>query len=397
MALHIFDTYIEPTSARKQVNLDARTTQELVDEFQMSQQHLNDHTWVLTKSYTMLFQSAVHAVKFQLEKDTFPRFVRWGEWLKFVARKGDSLLASIAVLKTAHQFSFTDSDFVDHIVLDKDIAFFKELTKDSFDWDLVGSRAILNNAGTISAFINKKKLFPQVSFYQNAILGKWCGILNYPFELVKNIVLPARCTERYDRNVIGFKYYDFFTPEQLKNKYPHIQISTERSCIITRVQAQLPWPFKTVRSTTWASCCVYEPQNQTIFLLHKPCKHEVSDNEANPSWINHYDYCYFAVTKIDESRTLFYQIHIVDLGGLAQKAIKLLFFDRGVTLTKYIIRELEEEQKNPRPLEEDDPYLRIMRDAEERVSNCTSTIAADSNSCTLNSHMGMQNTCTDAL
>jgi hypothetical protein len=351
-ALYIYKNFIGETCS-KQVNLCSIIVKELSSHFEESQQSMNENEWKISLSYKELFKHAAKAIEFQLLRDSFVRFVRSDKWVRYVEKKGSEYLNKVAVLKMAHKLSYRDEDFVEYIVEDKDIDFFKELEKDSLNWKLIGSKFISKSEGSIHAFRMKSDYFPEVSFYKGSKLLKWSGILNYNFEHCWKVLFSMNSIIEYDDNVNGFDVYKYYTYEELKQKYPNIEMREKRSCVLSRVDTILPFPFNSARYSSRITTASYDPEKQRIYLVHKPCRNKIAEEKV-PNAINVYNFQCYSLSKIDESRTFFCQIHTLNAFGQIQRdsgsrfsngakdiRTKLLTLDLAINLSKNIKKKLK--------------------------------------------------------
>ncbi|KAG2370583.1 hypothetical protein C9374_000373 [Naegleria lovaniensis] len=364
-AIKIMKEFIEEDS-KKEINISSRDKTTYVNLFWQYKQYQNFDEWVLPQLPHLLFRTVKNSVLFELENDSFPRFVRSELWLKCVQQQGVTYLNKIGRLKEATYFPYTDDDFKLPMVFDRDIEFMEYLARDDYNWKLIGS----TKEPSINVYkISGKMLFPNVGIYQKMQTNKWWGILPHPFDVssnqmsllrlltldlcdsqidcliftnkaVRQCCMPGFHVHRYDPNITScdeLAYYDF---EALKKMYPNEKFKRgKRSVSIIRYGVCFPFPFKTKRSFLSACTSYYDKNEQKLTLLYKPCEHErfykdgKNVNEGK-KLIDIRDFQFYQIKKLDSHRTIISQIHLLDVGGNARPAINMLRMDRAKGMMK---------------------------------------------------------------
>lgn len=184
LAISIMKTFIDQGSP-KEVNLSSLDKKTYSNLFKDSKQYETLDVWVLPLPPHELFKSAKVSIVAGLEQDSFPRFIRSQAWFQIVKTNGMSYLNKIGKLIETVHFPYTDADFKEHMVFDRDIFFLESLIKDDYKWELVGSS--VEDAMNVYK-IEGRQFFPNVSFYKKMQVSKWTGTLNYSFDVSSSVI-----------------------------------------------------------------------------------------------------------------------------------------------------------------------------------------------------------------
>nr|CAG4713079.1 unnamed protein product [Naegleria fowleri] len=360
-AIKIMKEFIEEDS-KKEINISSRDKTTYVNLFWKYKQYQNFDEWVLPQLPHLLFRTVKNSVLFELENDSFPRFVRSELWFKCVQQQGVVYLNKIGRLKEATFFPYTDDDFKLPMVFDRDIEFMEYLARDDYNWKLIGS----TKEPSINVYkISGKMLFPNVEMYQKMQTNKWWGILPHPFA-VRQCCMPGFHVHRYDPNITSCEelaYYDF---ETLKKMYPNEKFKRgKRSVSIIRYGVCFPFPFKTKRSFLSACTSYYDKNEQKLTVLYKPCEHEKfykdgkNVNEGKKH-IDIRDFQFYQIKKLDSHRTIISQIHLLDVGGNARPAINMLRMDRAKGMMKGFNEYIRKNINNIPEISPNDPVWKTV-------------------------------------
>lgn len=316
------------------------------------------------------FRPMIQSIETELTCHVLPRFLRSHTWMQFVQKTGHSMVKRVGRHKKAIEMSYTDSDFLEHVVDDRDMEFQLSLMEDSFDWKLVGWS---NNNRRIMAFQSSKVLdyLPDVSWVQNASACKFSGVLNYPFEMCEYYMFHSKYMQRFDDNVVGQRTIAYYSHEQLKAMHPNKNISQCRSCAVVIYDVKFPFPLIGPRVYCVAISGYYNKAANEAYLFYKPCHHSSLDN------INLNKVCFlrdiqlYVLKKIDEQKTLYYQIHIFNSGSTTgNKLSSLVISRRAKQLSSNIHNFLKSQEHLPIPEPDlDDGAMRSYLDHKNYVKS----------------------------
>jgi len=287
----------------------------------------------------------------EMTNDVMPRFVRSSMWLKLVNAKGQNWLDNVGVLKKAMEMEYTDDDFKENYVQDRDIAFMRYLSQDSYDWKLLGwdkNQQIMAFQSTIIA-----KYFPKTAWVQDgACVSKYVGILPYPFEFVEHYMLHAKYVNEFDANVTNQRTVQYLSYDELKQKYPYKNMQQGRSVCVMLYDLKFPFPMSP-RVYCVNSTAMYDPETQESITMSKPCHHESLGEYNLKKTLPFTDFQIYSIKKLDDQRTMYYQLHISHFGSkMGNRMSKLVIFNRGKQLSTNIGKFLKE--KHGKPIPEDD-------------------------------------------
>lgn len=142
--------------------------------------------------------------------------------------------------------------------------------------------------------------------------------------------MQALQAKHYDPNVVSCEELAYYSYETLKEKYPQETFSKgQRSVAILRYDIQFPFPFNTKRSLLSAVSSYYDKDEEKLVMIYKPCEHpDYYMNGKNVNKGKHLldvrDFQIYQFKKLDSHRTSICQLHLLDVGGFARPAIRLL-------------------------------------------------------------------------
>ncbi|KAG2386436.1 hypothetical protein C9374_002180 [Naegleria lovaniensis] len=357
LAIQLMKDFVEEDS-KKEINISSKDKKTFTNLFVESHQYQNFDEWLLPQPPHLLFRTMKNSVMYELENDNFPRFVRSDLWLKKLQHKGLAYLNKVGRVKEAAYFPYTYDDFREPMVFDRDIEFMEYLARDDYQWKLLGSK----KEGAINVYkITEKVLMPNVSFYNKMQINKWSGVLNYPFDVVKQCCMPGLYVYKYDPNISSCEEWGFWDYETLKQKYPSEKWKYgKRSVGIVRYGMVFPFPFKSKRSFLAACSAWYDKEEEKLTLIYKPCEHErfYKDGKGvneGKKLIDIRDFQYYQIKKIDAYRTSLLQIHLLDVGGNARFAANMLRMDRAKGMMKGFNEYIRKHMNNIPKISDDDP------------------------------------------
>ncbi len=317
----------------------------------------NDEKWMETyhDAYS-LFKNVKIVIETELTCDVLPRFLRSVLWNSLLnkSRSGSSDISPLDIerrvgrLRRAIEMSYTDADFVNHVVEDRDLKFQYGLSEDSAaDWRLVG----WSKKTRIMAFSSNHILqyFPDVSWMRGGSVSKFIGILNFPFEMCEHYMFHSKYMQMFDDNVVGQRTLEYYTHEQLRQMYPDKQVSEGRTCAVVMYNVKFPFPLAP-RVYCVAISGYFDKESNEGVLIYKPCHHPEMDKINKNRVCVFKDIQLYLLKKIDDQRTMYFQIHACDVGSpLGNKLAKLVVFSRSKQLSKNITKFLRSVSHLPIP------------------------------------------------
>jgi hypothetical protein len=344
LSCKIVSKYLETRSAF-QVNLPGSTVKKIL-------KHIEDKDVPIVDIY----REAKVSLLITLEKDSFPRFVRSKEWRKHVLKRNLSYLQSIAQVRQAIEFPYSNEDFVAQVITDKDIQFLDQMSEDSFRWKLKGSNR--NHLLNVFQYDSNIQLLPNVDMFAKSVPVRWTGTLQFPFETcVQAIVRTQTMHDSNVRTIGGLQYHSY---KDLQKQYGTNEVNEpKRDVTVIYSTLGLPFPFYHKRYFILALTSIYFPETQSVVTYGKPC----FDPKLDQLKVNatHLATMYRAeVRKIDDSTTFYSQVQVANIGGVAQKALKFVVMDRAVNMSKSFSRLLESEKFCLDSIYEDPQYQTLL-------------------------------------
>ncbi len=347
----VLTTFVEARAPRE-VNISATDRQTLVKT------HGNIET-VGIEAVMNQFTRVKGIVHSEMESDVMPRFIRSNVWLSFVNTKGADWLDTVGVLKKAMEMEYTDADFKENYVEDRDISFMRFLSQDSYDWKLLG----WDKNQKIMAFQSDsiiKKYFPKVGWVQDgASICKYVGILDYPFEVVEHYMLHAKYVNEFDANVTRQRTVQYLSYDELKMRYPDKDMKQGRSVCVMLYDVKFPFPFAP-RIYCVNSTAMFDPETQESITMSKPCFHSSLEEYNLKKTLPFTDFQLYSIKKLDDQRTMYYQLHVAHFGStMGNKLSALAIYDRGKKLSSNISKFMK--KKNGQAIPENDEDDGLMR------------------------------------
>jgi hypothetical protein len=346
----IIENYVELKS-RRELNISAKDRQQLLDAAKKLESNG-------LEQLMLQFKNVRHIVEGEMESDVMPRFIRSSIWLNTVNTKGKNWLDKVGMLKKAMEMEYTDEDFMGHYVEDRDIDFMRFLSQDSYEWKLLG----WDKSQQIMAFRSDTiaKYFPKTQWVQNgASVSKYVGILPFPFDVVEHYMLHAKYVNEFDANVTNQRTVQYYTYEQLKEKYPDKEMKSGRTVCVMLYDVKFPFPLSK-RIYCVNSSAMYDPVTQESIAISKPCYHESLKEYNLKKTLPLTDFQIYSIKKLDDQRTMYYQLHIANVGSnTGNKLSKLVMFNRGKQLSTNIAKFMKE--KKGKPVPEHDPEDGLMK------------------------------------
>jgi hypothetical protein len=351
-----------PKSLRE-VNISATERQTLIKT------HGNIET-VGIEAMMNQFARAAKVVVAEMKNDVMPRFIRSKVWLELVNSKVADWLDTVGALKLAIEMEYTDADFKQHYVEDRDISFMRFLSQDSYDWKLLG----WDKNRQIMAFQSEsilRKYLPNVSWVQDgASIVKFVGILDYPFEAVEHYMLHAKYVNEFDANVTRQRTVQYLSYEELKLKYPEKKMNQGRSVCVMLYDVKFPFPFAP-RIYCVNSTAIFDPETHESITMSKPCIHSALDEYDLKKTLPFTEFQLYSIRKLDDQRTMYYQLHIAHFGSkMGNKLSALAVFDRAKQLSNNITKFMAKKQGQDIPEnDEDDGLMRPLLDHKNFLEN----------------------------
>jgi len=373
---YVVNTYVMVNSP-KQINVSANERDHVVNHVNLWKTGLNSgdvDTVSMTSSQPFQhFKSMKLVVETEMMCDVLPRFLRSQIWTSLVYKNDLNIIRRVGRHKRALEMSYSDDDFVEHVVEDRDLKFQWSLSEDNADWKLVG----WSKKRKIMAFSSSHILeyFPDVSWMREGSVSKFIGILPFSFEVCEHYLFHSKYMQVFDDNVVGHRTLEYYTHEELKLKYPTKNVSEGRTCAVVMYNVKFPFPLAP-RVYCVAVSGYFDKESMEGVLIYKPCHHPELDK------INRNRVCFFRdiqlylLKKIDDQRTMYFQIHACDVGSsLGNKLAKLVMYQRSKQLSANINKFLRSVAHLPIP--EPDLEDGVMRTYLDHKSHTPSVPESD--------------------
>eukprot|EP01080_Neovahlkampfia_damariscottae_P012411 gene12411-6078_t len=213
-------------------------------------------------------------IEFKIYQDIFPRFIRTKKCFEIL--KKNINCTKICNLIQNYYYPYTDDDFKISIITDFDISFFKNLTNDNFEWELIDFDSNLNS----NTFFSKTNFLPNVSFFKNSSTLKFesylsnCSFENSILSLgnqynMLNTLLQLSNNEYLIENKKELNYWNF---EYLQNHYQNMVSNFKRG------NNQINLSFKNYKLNL-TSTCFFEDENNWICIVRPFHQFEEDEQE----------------------------------------------------------------------------------------------------------------------
>eukprot|EP01080_Neovahlkampfia_damariscottae_P004520 gene4520-7898_t len=261
---HIMSNFIEPNS-KEEINISGELRNHVLAAFKKQEENAKE--WVLEVSPTELFSECFKLIVSLLTHDPFKRFVRTTECENVMKQyQRDSTVISPVITQT---FGFDDSYFTNPHFRDLDIDFFLSLFKDSYHWELIGSKITENT----NAYISKTNFFPDVSIVKKLKLSKFESFLPCTFDQALLSYFDNDQLYKADPNCGKYETVQYFSYEELLEHHKNTKTSGDiqkykRDTAISRIELKLPFPLDP-RVANYAMTCYYDPVEEVFMRIGK--------------------------------------------------------------------------------------------------------------------------------
>jgi hypothetical protein len=255
------------------------------------------------------------------------------------------LIGSICSPQISQYFTHAD-DYFDHpIIFDKDFEFADLLLKDSYDWTMMPQPK--NNKMNI--FFTNLNFLPNASFSKNSLCVKFEAIFPLDFQTMLLAHASNASIIKSDPHISFIETKEYYNFEELKefSKEKGFQEEVgkfERNLTVGIMHIKLPLPLNQ-RVYNHSCSLKYDPVDQSVMSLMKPFvvgsmkfgESSVFDLFNKDGKLNKnikayplFSYCFTKYQKIDEEKTLFSQVLILDPAGWANQPLltKMIAKDR---------------------------------------------------------------------
>jgi hypothetical protein len=222
-----------------------------------------------------------------------------------------------------------------------------------------------------------------VSIFKDSMLVKTEIIFPYNIEKVICGTIPLYEIIEYDKFVTSYQELNYYTKEDLKNKgYKSFQY---RPCVHINFDIDVPILLRK-RKFPHVSSVDYNKKEGVFQLIEKACPHpdyidketnifkwekkkiKNDKNEKTLYFMN--DFCLYQIKKLDENRTIYSQVHIVDFKGWTHQKIfhKSSLKKRTEMFKKVVFQHLDQKPddfsfKTMQEKLKLDPYGKLIYDA----------------------------------
>jgi hypothetical protein len=278
------------------------------------QKQLSETGWNIDIRPLELFEPVKQIITMEHKNDAFKRFIRTKACLKLVEKHQN--VKGVLLPQVSKVFSYKDEDFQNVPLTDQDSEFMKIMQLDNTDWKISYS----DKKNKVTGYISYWNFFPDLTFLSpNSVNSKVEIIFNSSLQ-----VAALTCMSNYlliDPMVINHKILEYKPGEYVKVQFT----------------LSLGFMMGPTRIETVYYSVTYDPEKKQIVLRTKPCQMEdwkfleekktkISKRNAKESitkTIQFFTWNQMILTQIDENRTLYEYIFMLDLGGKT-KVPKLL-------------------------------------------------------------------------
>lgn len=355
IALHIFETYVQPTASQSTQKKSLCTFfKQISDDTQVWPVSNKEKTHTFT-SPAKAFEALKHATLLELKTDSFPRFLRSKYWLQFAKSKDGAFLKKLGVPRAATLIAhYTVQDFELPIVADIDFQFSDQLSQDSYMWDYKGNHVThvksAEATSSMNAFFSDANILPKVPWSAKASLSKLTCVLPYDFDFVCQACCSWEAICQYDGNAYAFEDLSYMSNAELTTRYPSACSNNYRSVSTTILYFKLPFPMNQIRRYVSANAVEYNPAKEQLTLANR----FVMNKDIPPLKTGHieaFDFVSWVFTKLGDNRTMVHQCHYINLGGYGTNKtfLKLATFARCKDYQKSMVKYLKKEFEKPTP------------------------------------------------
>jgi hypothetical protein len=270
------------------------------------QKQLSETGWNIDIRPLELFEPVKQIIIMEHKNDSFKRFIRTKACLKLVEKYQD--VKGVLLPQVSKVFSYKDEDFQNIPLTDQDKEFMKIMQLDNTDWKIAYS----DKKNKVTGFISYWNFFPELTFLsQNTLNAKVEIIFNSSLQRV-----ALTCLSNYlyiDPMVINHKVLEYKPGEYVKIQFT----------------INLGFMMGPTRIETVYYSISYDPEKKKIFLRTKPCQMEDwkflqekktkiskrTGKESTSKTIQFFTWNQMIITEIDENKTLYEYIFMLDLGG----------------------------------------------------------------------------------
>lgn len=288
-ATHIFNTFVKRGSP-SEINLSGPVVRKI-------EQQMRSMVLVLDSTVTQfyrIFQPAMVSIMNSLEKDSFTRFIRDEEWIKFVRENYAKDMERIAVHQSQlEQMQIGLNDIDRGFMIWRDIQFGQNMFRDGMRWKLIHSKRDSKNK---LRYVKSMDAFEcKVKFLDDEALRKY-GNMN----ISKHVITLNCSVDDLFTTCFSEKYPDIFDLKSFEENYQIVEAisqdlsstsSSSSSTSSNRVSNEideemrlhstvfgqnidLKIPFGLLREAFYCSTSVHIPELKTYYRVTKPVPRE---------------------------------------------------------------------------------------------------------------------------
>eukprot|EP01080_Neovahlkampfia_damariscottae_P010992 gene10992-3698_t len=329
-------------SSKYEINVSGKVKFPVLKDFESQKNNLEE--WMFDATPDKLFDEICKIIKDELYHDPWKRFLRTKVCEKIIFKyQNDSMICSPQITE---KFNYTDEYFQHRFIFKQDFDFGEELMKDNFQWELMGSHV----EGKMNTYYSNLNYLPGLKFSSNLHVMKHEIILEMDFQQVLLSLGTRRSVNKNDPNITKIDSIDYYHEKELKKLYFDKGWDEEAHGVnydLTTNTFDLIFPFPlNGRKIYQSNAKTYDPKTRTILSVSKPfvpdglqfLKSSMIDVCPKlgmpPKKMKVYPmfgFVFMKYQKLDEKKTLFSQVHILDVGGWSrnQKLFKLVAKSRG--------------------------------------------------------------------
>jgi hypothetical protein len=256
---YIIETYLQDTS-KKEVNVSGLTKIHL---FSIINEQLKQEKWTLKETPYKIFFPIKHILMSELQIDPFARYLRTKSCSLTVSLFIDN--PKVMILESIVKFPFCDKDFENPFISKKEMEFIKEISKDSFSWNLV------NSTKNMMLYTSSTPFLPDSKAFKNSKSFKIESVLPYSFEKVVNLFFSTENMLKMDKDLIKINFKKKHWSDELKLNYPDEDIQNPFYYIEGESFFRLNQkPFNTPRKTVDIYNMEYDEEEDTLTFFRRP-------------------------------------------------------------------------------------------------------------------------------
>jgi hypothetical protein len=245
-------------SSKKEVNVSGFSK---IDLFTKMNEQLQQETWILKETAYDVFLPMKILLLNELQIDTFPRYIRTKSCSRVMASFVDN--PKVMILLSSSKYRLSDKDFEKPFISKNEMDFMKEISKESFAWDLIQSKK------EMMLYTSSFPFLPDCKSFKNSKSIKIESMLPYSFEKVVSFFLSIENMMEMDKNLVGIHFNKKQWTKDLVKKYPNEDIKNP-FYFIDGESLRKRFPFKIPRKTMAVYNIEFDEEKETLSFFGRP-------------------------------------------------------------------------------------------------------------------------------